>query len=139
MSTHRGALQPGVNPSKWTVGAEVIPLFSPKTRTEETMTKRRHTEEFKREVVRQLQSGEKRLAQVCREHQLDPGLVRDWRKRVAAQGDAAFARNGEGDERRVAEKRIADLERLVGQLTLEREFLKKACRSAGLAWPKGAR
>jgi transposase-like protein len=34
--------------------------------------RRQHSAEFKFEMVRQLQTGERRLAQLCREHELDP-------------------------------------------------------------------
>lgn len=108
---------------------------------------RKFSAAFKFEVVRQLQSGEKRLAQVCREHDLDPGMVRDWRARVEKRGTEAFLRSfGEAPEPgtvapatlAAAEARIGDLERLVGQLTLENEFLRKALRLASSLRSKGS-
>ena len=101
---------------------------------------RKHSAAFKFEIVRQLQSGEKRLAQICREHELDPGMVRDWRQKVERRGTDAFPRSvgeepplppaGSLPTLAAAEARVADLERLVGQLTLENDFLKKALRRA---------
>jgi transposase len=102
--------------------------------------RRQHTAAFKFEIVRQLQTGERRLAQLCREHDLDPPLVRGWRTRVEKHGTQAFPCSSAspplpGDPPRpaltlaAAEARIADLERLVGQLTLENDFLKKAWRT----------
>jgi transposase len=104
--------------------------------------RRQHTAEFKFEVVRQIQSGERRLAQLCREHHLDPAMVRGWCARVAEHGTQAFpsspSSSGAAGEQAAtaltlaaAEARIADLERLVGQLALENDFLKKAWRKAG--------
>ena len=107
---------------------------------------RKYSAAFKFEVVRQLQSGEKRLAQLCREHDLDPGMVRDWRTRVERRGAEAFPRS-QGEEPlpaanpatlAAAEARSGDLERLVGQLTLENEFLKKALRRASSLGRKGS-
>lgn len=107
---------------------------------------RKYSAAFKFEVVRQLQSGEKRLAQICREHDLDVGMVRDWRTRVERRGAEAFPRSI-GEEPlpatspatlAAAESRIGDLERLVGQLTLENEFLKKALRRASSPGRKGS-
>jgi transposase len=44
------------------------------------MKKRVFSREFKLDVVRQLVSGQKRLAQLCREHSLCETLVRRWRE-----------------------------------------------------------
>ncbi len=107
---------------------------------------RKYSAAFKFEVVRQLQAGEKRLAQLCREHDLDAGMVRDWRTRVERRGAEAFPRSGvEGPvpppgnptTLAAAEARIGDLERLLGQLTLENDFLKKALRRASCPPRKG--
>ena len=110
--------------------------------------RRQHTAEFKFEVVRQLQAGEKRLSQVCREHDLDPTMVKGWVARVEKLGTQAFplsaapAAAADGASSRslaAAEARIGELERLVGQLALENDFLKKALRRAGCPPPKGTR
>jgi transposase-like protein len=109
---------------------------------------RQHAAEFKFEVVRQLQAGEKRLAQLCREHDLDPAMVRDWKARVERHGTQAFPRSTVGETAAdpqagrtlaAAETRIGELERLVGQLALENEFLKKALRQASSRAPKSTR
>ena len=50
-----------------------------------------HSREFKLSVVRQVTSGEKRPAQVCREHGLAGGLLLRWRREYEARGEAAFA------------------------------------------------
>ncbi len=44
------------------------------------MPGRIHSREFKLTVVRQIASGEKRPAQVCREHHLDESVLLRWRK-----------------------------------------------------------
>ena len=110
---------------------------------------RKYSAAFKFEVVRQLQSGEKRLAQLCREHDLDPTMVRDWRLRVEKRGTDAFPRSSGGEAPfaavppavttlAAAEARIGELERLLGQLALENDFLKKALRRASSATTKGS-
>lgn len=84
--------------------------------------------EFKLEVCRQLASGEKRPAQVCREHQLAETVLLRWRKEYAARGEAAF-RVQEADGPTRLEQRVAELERFCGQLALENALLKKGLQN----------
>jgi transposase-like protein len=89
------------------------------------MPGRVHTREFKLQVVRQIASGEKRPAQVCREHQLANSVLARQRAEYAERGEAAFTpRVPSGSD--TLEARIAELERCLGQLTLENSILKKA-------------
>lgn len=86
------------------------------------MKRRRFTREFKLQVVREIEAG-KPVAQAAREHQIHPTLIRRWEKEHLRYAEQAFAGNG---NRYKDEARIAELERLVGQLTMENALLKKA-------------
>ena len=66
------------------------------------MNGRRHTREFKLQVCRQIASGQKRPAQVCREHQLANSLLSRWRAEYAARGEQAFAAAPEPTEADIA-------------------------------------
>ena len=88
-----------------------------------------HSWEFKLSVVRQVASGEKRPAQVCREHEISEGLLLRWRREYEARGEAAFT-PAPPSESEALQQRIADLERLCGQLALENAVLKKALGSS---------
>jgi transposase-like protein len=89
------------------------------------MRGRSFTREFKLDVVRQVTSGAKRPAQVCREHQLGESLLARWRREYEERGEAAFTpRSLDGNAS--SEQRVAELERLCGQLALENAALKKA-------------
>ncbi len=92
------------------------------------MPGRVHTREFKLSVCRQVASGEKRPAQVCREHTLAEGLLLRWRKEYIVRGEAAFGPSVTGEQEAVAQK-VAELERFCGQLALENAVLKKALAS----------
>jgi transposase-like protein len=85
---------------------------------------RSYTGEFKLEVGRQLDSGEQRVAQLCREHQIDESTVRRWRQEVAQRGPAAFSPDPAGATEGL-ERRIAELERVCGQLAMENAMLKR--------------
>jgi hypothetical protein len=56
------------------------PEFAPACLGSTPMAKRSFSREFKLQVVRQLVSGEKRFAQLCREHGLCQTLLRRWRE-----------------------------------------------------------
>jgi transposase-like protein len=71
------------------------------------------------------------IGEVARKYQLSPKLLERWRGEWRAKGEQAFP----GIGRRSFESpalddapRIAELERKIGQLTMENDFLKKALR-----------
>ena len=76
--------------------------------------------EFKRQVVEELMSGESRPAQLCRRCNISTSLLYHWKKQYSR---GKF--NNEPTEEEALKDRIEKLERLVGRLTLENEFLKK--------------
>ena len=63
------------------------------------------------------------MAQAAREHEIHPHQIGKWRREHAKYAAQAFAGNG---HRYKEAARIADLERMVGCLTMEHAFLKKA-------------
>lgn len=88
------------------------------------MQKRMHSREFKLDVVRQIASGQKRPAQACREYGLAESVLSRWRKEYQERGESAFL-PPQSEESSTHEQRIAELERISGQLALENQVLKK--------------
>ncbi len=86
--------------------------------------KRNHSREFKLQCCRQVATGEKRPAQICREHNLSESVLLRWRKEYEARGEAAFTAKQLSDTE-LLERKIAELERFCGKLALENEILKK--------------
>src|SRR5512133_1392133 len=85
----------------------------------------RHDAEFKFKLVMEMLTGDKTGDTLCAEYGVQRGTLYRWRDQLLAQGPHIF--DGEADrENKAAEERIAELERLVGRLTLEVEVLKKA-------------
>ncbi len=85
--------------------------------------RRRFTGEFKAQVVLELLSGAKSAAELCRQHQLTPQVLARWKSELLERAPLVF----EQDQKRSAEQeRIAELERLVGRLTMELDIAKKA-------------
>ena len=85
---------------------------------------RTFSRDFKLELMHQLERGERRPAQLCREHGLADGVLWRWRREYAERGEAAFAPAAPGSQRAL-ERRIAELEQFCGQLALENAILKK--------------
>jgi transposase len=88
---------------------------------------RSHSREFTLDVVRQIARGEKRPAQICREHGLAESLLRRWRKEYDARGEAAFGPSEDSGQRELAQ-RVAERERRCGQLALENAARKRGLR-----------
>ena len=68
-------------------------------------------------------------SEIARKYQLSPKLLERWRGEWRAKGEAAFPGIGRrsGDLPALDDaRRIAELERKIGQLTMENDFLKKA-------------
>ena len=91
-------------------------------------TRRKFTAEFKSQVVLQVLSGERTVAEVCREHDLTAQTVSDWKAQLLA-GAAQIFENGSAGSEEAA--RIAELERMVGKLTMQLEIAKKASSLLG--------
>jgi len=90
---------------------------------------RKFTPEFKAQVVLEVISGAKNAAEICRQHNLKPQVISEW-KSVFLENAAQVFQNGKSDGQEQA--RIAELERLVGRLTLELEVAKKASGFLGV-------
>jgi transposase-like protein len=78
--------------------------------------------------MRALDAGS-RHAEVARKYQVSPHLLERWRGEWRAKGDLAFpgiGRRGVSLPTVEDARRIAELERKIGQLTMENDFLKKA-------------
>jgi transposase-like protein len=87
-----------------------------------------YSRELKITAMRALDVGST-TTEIARKYQLSPKLLERWRGEWRAKGEAAFPGTG----RRGADlpalddaRRIAELERKIGQLTMENDFLKKA-------------
>jgi transposase len=86
------------------------------------LKRRRFTRDFKLQVVRELEAG-KTPAQAAREYHIHPTLIVRWRQEHLRYAERAFTGN---DHTYKEQGRIAELERLIGQLTMENALLKKA-------------
>ncbi len=86
-----------------------------------------HTREFKIQLCKQIQGGEKRPAQICRELKLAESSLLKWRKEYQARGEAAFNSREPTEipsEKLGYEAKITELEQFCGQqLALDKSVL----------------
>ena len=89
------------------------------------MTKKHRTysAEFKAQAVLAVLSGSQTAAELCREPQIKPDLFSKWKTAFVDNAAKVFERDTGIDPQQA---RIAELERMVGRLTLELEVAKKA-------------
>ncbi len=88
------------------------------------MTKHRSfTPEFKAQVVLEVLTGVRSAGEACQHYQLKPEMLSRWKAQFLERVATVFERE---DQNNPALARVAELERLVGRLTLELEVAKKA-------------
>ncbi len=80
---------------------------------------RKFSKAFKSQVVEEYLAGEATQAQLARRYGVSDNLIFQWRKRYAEGKLEEVAGSTDKDER------IKELERMVGQLTMENELLKR--------------
>jgi transposase len=87
-----------------------------------------YSRDLKITAMRALDAGS-RTSEIARKYQLSPKLLERWRGEWRAKGELAFpglGRRGVDAPGLDEARRIAELERKIGQLTMENDFLKKA-------------
>jgi len=93
-----------------------------------------YSRDLKITAMRALDAGSA-TGEIARKYQLSPKLLERWRGEWRAKGESAFPGTG----RRGADlpalddaRRSAELERKIGQLTMENDFLKRPCSISGI-------
>lgn len=86
-------------------------------------TRRTFSASFKAKVVLSSLQGAKTQSELCREHQISPSLLAHWREEFIEHASMIFERS---ETRSEEASRVAELERLLGRLTLELDLSKKA-------------
>ena len=90
------------------------------------MAKRRQfSPEYKSRLVLELISGQRSAAEIARKEHIKDSLLYEWRAQFLEHAPELFSSARADHEQ---EQRIAELEQLIGQLTIENQILKKASR-----------
>ena len=86
--------------------------------------RRKFTAKFKAEVVLEALRGETSQAELCRRHNLSENQVSTWKRQFLENAETFFESSEKHSD--ASSERIAQLEQLVGRLTLALEIQKKA-------------
>ena len=83
--------------------------------------KRKHSQEFKEEIVQRALNGERVLA-LGKEHNISPGLINRWKRQYL---DGELINNNTDQEVKKLQTQVGKLEQMIGKLTMENYILKK--------------
>jgi len=85
-------------------------------------THRTYTPEFKVRVVLELISGKKSLGEASREYGVKDSILSRWRQEFMERAPQVFET---GSRKDAQAERIAELERIIGRMTVQLEMAKK--------------
>lgn len=89
-----------------------------------------YTPEFKAKVVRELVEGDDSVGVVAARHGINSNMLSGWRKQLFDNASLVFSqeqRIREGRQSQAAhEKEVDNLNRIIGQLTVERDYLQRS-------------
>ena len=91
-------------------------------------TRRNFSAKFKTDLVLEVLKGEKELNVIATENQIQPNLLRNWKKEFLEKASIVFDENREENLREKLEeerKEKSEYAQKVGQLTMQVDWLKK--------------
>ena len=91
-------------------------------------TRRTHNPAFKARVALAAVREDKTMAQLCKEFELHPTQIVEWKRQLLEGAADVFGPSGQG----AAPVDLAPLHAKIGQLALENDFLERALTKAGL-------
>ena len=95
--------------------------------------RRIHSAEFKARVALEALKAIKTISQIAQEEGVHPVQVSHWKKELQQRLPELFASQAsDRNEKAKAERDKSRLERKVGQLVIEKEFLEKKCVELGI-------
>ncbi len=99
------------------------------------MTKKRrtHSPEFKARVALEALKGIKPIHEIASDNEIHPVQVSQWKKELQEQMSEIFERkNARRKDTEEEQRHIERLERKVGQLIIERDWLAKKSKELGI-------
>ena len=92
--------------------------------------RKRFTRDFKLQVVRAYESGLS-VAELARRFEIHPNIIYRWSRQYRNDPEGAFQSAGNNAQLpKEVEQKMTELERVIGRLTVENDFLKRALQHA---------
>lgn len=86
------------------------------------MVRKKHSSDFKKKVALTALREQKTISQIAKEFQVHPVQVSEWKRQLLEGCGSVFESNTRQESR---DDEIAALERKIGRLCVENDFLKK--------------
>jgi len=93
------------------------------------MTKKTHSSEMKAKVAVEAIKGEVTIAELAKKYFVHPRQIQTWKSEMLSRAKVIFEPSGKIDTKQ--DKHVEVLERKIGQLLVENDFLKKNCFAMG--------
>jgi transposase-like protein len=94
------------------------------------ISKKKHSPKVKFQVVLETLRGENKIVDVSRSYGINPNLISKWRKEFLEKGYLIFEQKSSQQE---VEKKVEELQRIIGKKEVEIELLKKFLGNLDLA------
>lgn len=94
----------------------------------QSLSRRKRTAHFKLQIVMEALRGEKTHAEISRQYSIHPQLITGWKRDFLQNGHKVFERTANDDAKN---RKIQELETIIGKQTIEIQFLKKVLGHLG--------
>ena len=91
--------------------------------------KKRWTAARKAELIVESLKGTKTIAELCREHGISQSQFFEWKKQFVDAGTSALVNGGKSTEVYELEEHLAEAQRKLGEMVIERDIALKAYHS----------
>ena len=87
------------------------------------MARKKYSASFKAQVALEAVKDDATIAELSKKYGVHPTQIQVWKNELVSRSESLFLKNNQCEEG--SESRLAELERKIGQLTVENDFLKK--------------
>lgn len=98
-------------------------------------TRKTYSASFKMTVALEVLKEQETLSQVAAKHNISPSMAAAWRDELLSSADSIYSKTKEELKRKekeeAAQKQYDEALKTIGQLTVERDFLRRFCDKYG--------